>query len=100
VTVNIQDSILVAEIAVQLNGKTYRINSDRILKAFDTSSSGDTMGPLGRYFMEIDSELKSLVSVFREIVPVPKDQLCEKDATKMAAIFKTLGFTILDRREH
>jgi hypothetical protein len=87
--------ISISEVAVSWGGKIYRLTNERVLKAFDSAPSGNAME---RYFVEIDGDMKSAISIFREIVPIPKDRINESIASMISQVLKTLGFEILDRR--
>jgi hypothetical protein len=88
------------EIAINWDGKCYRITGEAIARAFDKSPAGDITGPHARYYLQIDGDLKGLESVFRSIVPIPKEKLTPDIATQICEMVQSLGFIILDTRKH
>jgi hypothetical protein len=88
----------VDEIAVRWEGKAYRLTYEGLLKAFDRAQVGDLVGPHARFYVELDGEMKSVESVFREVVPMGKDGVKAEQATLVAGLFRSLGFEVLDRR--
>jgi len=92
-------SFEVEELTLRLPGKAVRINRASVISAFDKAGFGEFMGPSARFYIALEKELKSAVSVYRELtgmVDVPTDEI---SIEKIADIFRVLGFTVLDRRE-
>ena len=89
----------VGEICLNWQGKQYRLTHESVMKAFDRAPIGDIVGPHARYYLEMDGDMKSVESVFREIVPILKESVSPKQAILIAEIFRSLGFPVLDRRE-
>ena len=87
-------------VSVCLDGKKYRLTREHVLKAFERAHAGDVMGPYARYVLEVGEDLKTVESVFRELVPVSKDRLGQAELELIAEVFRTLGFEVLDYREH
>jgi len=90
----------VLEVALDWNGKTYRITRKAVIKAFDRSGYGDFVGRHARFYLAIDGELKSAEAVFREIVPLEQDDVTPEVAELIEGILKALGFEMLDRQAH
>jgi hypothetical protein len=88
----------ITDISVSWKGASCRLTREAVLKAFNRAQFGN-QGSNPRYFMEIDGDIKSVDSVFREIVTV-QENLDESEAAKVAHAFESLGFDVLDRRKH
>ncbi|HDS29865.1 MAG TPA: hypothetical protein ENN67_02350 [Firmicutes bacterium] len=93
-------NIDVRELTINWNGKDYRLTRNSIIKAFDSAGYGDFAGPHAKYFIDLDSELKTVESVYSQILPISKDEISEELTKRMVAIFQSLGFLILDRDRH
>lgn len=95
-----QIGLAIDGVSIFLDGKKYRLTYEHVLKAFEKAPDGDVMGPYARFFLEVGEDIKTVDSVFRELVPVSRDRLGQKELKMLAEVFKALGFEVLDSREH
>lgn len=91
---------LVREIPVLWNGKLFKLTADSVLKAFERSDSGDPVGPKARFYLEMNGEIKSVLSVVKCMIPVKDEELTDESVEKFAKMFEVLGFSVLDRRDY
>ena len=102
-TSNVKDSarnFTVDELVVNLEGQAYNIDRGSVVDAFFRAPLGDFAGKHQRFFMKIEHDMKSTIAVFSEMVPIERESVDERSAERIAGIFRTLGFEILDSRIH
>ena len=92
--------LVVAELVITHDGKSYKINHGNVTKAFNNADYGEFNGPLSRYVLVIDGEYKTVVSVFGLIVPIKSETLTEAQTLRISRIFESLGLTVLDKHSH
>ena len=90
----------VIEITIEWAGKTCKVNSTNVLKAFESADFGDLSGPYARYVLDIDGELKTAEAVFSKIVPIEREDVSVETLRRIADLFESLGFDVLDRDKH
>ncbi len=90
----------VIEITIEWAGKTCKVNSSKVLKAFERAGFGDLSGPFARYVLDIDGELKTAEAVFTEIVSIEREDVSVGTLSRIADLFESLGFDVLDRDKH
>ena len=90
----------ISRLVVDWDGRTYEMTADTVLKAFEASDVGSLTGPHARYFIDLDGELKGVEAVFRQIVPVPEEEMTPEIARQASDIIRSLGFIVLDGRSH
>ena len=87
-------------ITLKWDGKTHKVDSKLVLKAFERAVYGDISGPHARYVLDIGGELKTVESVFGEIVPLEREKVTHETSRQIADLFESLGFEVLDRDKH
>ncbi|HEX9745493.1 MAG TPA: hypothetical protein VGB30_08705 [bacterium] len=99
---NLEDTTLfsVENLSVTYEGKSYTIDHESVVDAFQKAPLGDFAGPHQRFYIRIEDDMKSSINVFSQIVPVDKELIGNSEAGKIAGLFRTLGFEILDSRIH
>lgn len=90
----------VIEVTIEWDGKTCKVNSNIVLKAFECAGFGDISGPYARYLLDIDGELKTAEAVFSKIVPIEREDVTVETLKQIADLFESLGFDVLDRDKH
>lgn len=90
----------VDELKLTVEGKQISVDRDKIIKAFPKAELTDFSGKFHRYYVRIDGDMRSVISVFNVICPVERDLLTESVVHKIATVFRTLGFEVLDSRSH
>lgn len=90
----------VIEVTIEWDGKTCKVNSTNVLKAFERAGFGDFSGPHARYMLDIDGQLKTAEAVFSEIMPIEREEVSVETLRQIADLFESLGFDVLDRDKH
>jgi len=85
---------------LEYEGVKYRITYESVLVAFQNSTVGHVSGPLSRYYIRVDDDFKSMVSVLEQIIPIKNDALTPEMSDRASELFRALGFEVLDRHRH
>jgi hypothetical protein len=93
------ETMEISAVTIEWQGKKYQLTAGAVEKAFERASFNVGGGSLARYFVEIGHDIKPAMSVFRELVPVPDEFLMNGESVRVASILRTLGFSVLDRRQ-
>jgi len=91
--------INVTEFVLAWEGRTYRINADAVLRAFEKSGVGEVMGPHARYYLTVDGDMKPLEDVLRVLVPIPREKITQEMSRLLSQAVGALGFEVLDRHQ-
>jgi len=94
------DGFTVVGVTLEWSGVKFKLDDSTVVKAFYDADIGEVLGDNARWFLELDGEMKSLEEVLVKIVPFERDEISLNILELFASTVESLGFSVLDRREH
>ena len=93
-------NIQLTELKFNWEGREYHLTPKKVIEAFFKAGYDGLSDKKTRFYIEIDHDLKTVRSVFRQAVPIPDDKISPAMLKRISEVFEGFGFEILDKRKH